>query len=346
MITKTAQTSKIKTRLNTGFIIGTLSLCLVATGLYTGSFLPQAFAQTSTGRSITISPPSLSFTVDPGDRKEGRLGLMNDSSEDILFDVLSYDMIVNDNLGTPEILPAGTIANNKYSASSWIGVDTPTVLVKANSRVDINYYTQIPADAGPGGHYAAIVYRPKRIETAKGSGAAINTQLATLVYYDVAGDIKESATVKRFTAPGLSEYGPVKLTTEITNDGDTHIRPTGTLTVKDMLGKTVVTKELTTANIFPGGISRVIEESVGKKWMFGKYEAKIVATYGRNNNLPLAASVAFWVFPWKIALLIVALIVAAILGFMYMKKNKHTTQRHTDGNTEPTQTPPATPQSS
>jgi len=341
MINKTVQPSELKKKLQSGILLGALSLSVLTTGLYTGALLPQAFAQTTEGRSVTISPPSLSFSVKPGDKAEGRLGLINDSNVDILFDVLSYDMIVTDNEGTPEILPAGTIANNKYSASSWVGVDAPTILVKANSRANINYYAQVPADAGPGGHYAAIVYRPKRIETTQGSGAAINAQLATLIYFDVAGDIKESARVKKFSAPGFSEYGPVNLTTEITNNGDTHIKPAGTLTVKNMLGQVIVSKQLASANIFPGGISRVIEDAVGTKWMFGKYEAKLMANYGRNNNLPLIATAAFWVFPWKIAVLVLALVAAAILGFLYMKKNK---KHGTPAPEEPAQpTPPPQP---
>lgn len=324
MIRKTARSRSLKKNMRTGILLGALALSLGVTGMYTQTFTPQVFAQVTGGRAITITPPSLTFAVKPGDKLEGKLGLMNDSGDDILFSIYSFDMIVQDNQGTPEILPSGTITNNKYSASSWLGVDSPTVLVKAHSRADINYYIQVPANAGPGGHYAAVVYRPKRIDTARGSGAAINQQLATLVYFDVAGPIKESAAVKRFSAPGFSEYGPIKITTEIVNNGDTHIKPTGTLTVKNMLGKTIVTKELSTANIFPGGISRVLEDMVGKKWMIGKYEATLTAAYGRSNNLPLVATVAFWVFPWKIAVLILFLLVAAVLGYIYMKKKKPT----------------------
>lgn len=310
-------------RLKIGAILVGLSTSLIATGIYAGAFLPSAFAQlASTGRTITITPPSLTLTVNPGDKSEGRLGLINDSSEDILFSVYVFDMIVTDNHGTPEILPAGTIQNNKYSASSWMGVDNPTLLVKANSRADINYYVQVPSDAGPGGHYAAVLYRPKRIETTKGSGAAINEQLATLVYFDVAGTIKESALVKSFKAPLFSEYGPVKLTAEVTNNGDTHIQPKGTMSVKNMLGKVIATKDIPDGRIFPGGISRLYEQTIGKKWMIGRYEASFTAMYGRSNNLPLVATVAFWVFPWKLALLIVALLVAAILGWLYMRKSK------------------------
>ncbi|MBI5044692.1 MAG: hypothetical protein HZC02_02095 [Candidatus Levybacteria bacterium] len=325
MIIKTAQKGSLVAKIQTGAIVTSLALSVLGTATYTG-LVDQISAQASTARSITITPPSLPFTVNPGEKKEGVLGLINESNDDIVFSVVIYDMIVEDNQGTPEFLPAGTISSNKYAASSWIGVDSPSLLVKAHSRGTLHYYVQVPADAGPGGHYAGIVYHPERVEIAKGSGAAINQQLATLVYFDVAGPVKESAQVKQFSAPGFSEYGPVKLTTEISNFGDTHIKPTGTLTVTDMLGKVVASKKIQEQNIFPGGISRLFEESVGKKWMLGKYEAKLMATYGRNNNLPLVASVAFWVFPWKIALLIITLIVAAILGYLYVKKNKHTPQ--------------------
>lgn len=318
----TAQSSSLQSKLRREILSFVLSFSLLITLFYTEIGSYPVFAQTTTGRTITISPPTLSFSVDKGSKGEGRLGLINDSNDDILFSVFTFDMIVTDNKGTPEILPGGTIQNNKYSASSWIGVDSPTILVKAHTRADLRYYYQVPFNAGPGGHYAAIVYRPKRIETARGSGAAINQQLATLVYFDVSGTIKENAFIKRFEAPGFSEYGPIKITTEIVNNGDTHIKPTGTLTVKNMFGKTLLSKEMTTANIFPGGVSRVFEETIGKKWMFGKYEAKLIASYGRNNNLPLVATVAFWVFPWKVAVLIVALIIVAILGYLYMRKTK------------------------
>ncbi len=345
MIQKPALSASSVNKLQTGVVLAGLALSVLTTGFYTGAFSKQAFAQSTEGRALTITPPSLSFSVKPGDKSEGNLGLINDSSEDILFSIYSFDMIVNDDQGTPEILPSGTIQNNKYSASSWLGVDTPSVLVKAHSRADFHYYFQVPLNAGPGGHYAAIVYRPKRIETAQGSGAAINEQLATLVYFDVAGQIKENATVKQFKAPFFSEYGPVQLTTEITNNGDTHIKPMGTITIKNMLGKVIETKTLNTGNIFPGGISRIFSESLGKKWMIGQYTASLMATYGRSNNLPLVATVAFWVFPWKLAVLILALIIAAILGLLYMKRGrKHTPPTQSTPPQQPIQqTPPQAP---
>ncbi len=320
----TAQPSSFKRKVANTAVLSALALTVItASGSMPG--LSSVFAQSENtgGRSITISPPSLPLNLKPGERTEGKLSLINDTSGDISFDVYVYDMIVTNNVGTPEILPGGTILNNKYSASSWIGIDNPTLTVKAKDRADLRYYAQVPQDAGPGGHYAAIVYKPRQVNQATHTGAAISQQIATLVYFDVAGDVKEAALIKNFDSPGFSEYGPVALSAEVTNNGDSHIRPQGKFSVKDMFGKVIATKDIPEGNIFPGGISRVYETAVGKHWMVGRYTATFTATYGRASNLPLMATIAFWVFPWKVAVAILVLIAAAVLGYLYMRKNKH-----------------------
>lgn len=321
MIYKAAQRSSIR---NKAVIvaISALSFVAISTLPVTTSLTYAQVQEAGQGRQLLISPPTISLTVKPGDTSEGTVSFINDSNEDMEMEISVYDVIVQDNFGTPQILPGGTIENNKYSASSWIGVNTPRFTAGAKKRTNIQYYYQIPGNAGAGGHYAAIVFRPKPFTTTGGTGSAINMQLSSLVYFDVAGTITESATVKSFTAPGFSEYGPVSLKAEIINKGDTHIKPVGTFKVTDMLGKTITSKEVPAGNIFPGGISRIYEQTVGKKWMIGRYTATFMATYGRSNNLPLVATVAFWVFPWKVALLVVLLIAAAVLGYLYMKKNK------------------------
>lgn len=341
MTYRTAQVTSLKSKVATIGLVSALSFGTLLTAV--SADLIPAFAQvqqTTKGRQLTITPPSLPLSVKPGDTAEGTVGLINDSNEDLDMEISVFDVIVQDDLGTPEILPGGTIENNKYSASSWLGVSTPRFVAKAHQRTDIRYFYQVPGNAGPGGHYAAIVFRPKPFTAAAGTGAAINMQLSTLVYFDVAGPIKESASVKSFTAPGLSEYGPVKLKALVKNDGDTHIKPVGTFSVKNMMGKVIATKEIPAGNIFPGGIARAYEQAVGKKWMFGRYTATFMASYGRSNNLPLVASVAFWVFPWKIALLILVILIAAILGYIAMKRNKH---GHNTPEAQPQQpqTPPA-----
>jgi len=61
-----------------------------------------------------------------------------------------------------------------------------------------------------------------------------------------------------------------------------------------------------------------------------------LASYGVNNNLPLTATLYFFVFPWRLALIIILVVVAVILGLMYWKKRKGT-QKKTESNTRETQ---------
>jgi hypothetical protein len=277
-------------------------------------------AQTQTGqRTFTIIPPTESITTNPGGTKEGVMKIVNDSDEAVTFTISIQDYVVIDTAGTPNLLPPNTLSN-KYSASSWIGVDPSIVTVPAHQRKELNYYIQVPIDAKPGGHYAAAVYTPAPGKGASGTGASVNTQLGTLFYINVNGDIKESALIDSFKANMFQEYGPVKILTKIKNLGDLHIKPVGTITITDLLGRKVATLSFPQHNIFPDSI-RDYESTFEQKLLIGPFTAKLVASYGKANNLPLVATMTFWVFPWKITLILILVIIAVILATMYWKKN-------------------------
>jgi len=273
-------------------------------------------------QSITMTPPAIKVSLNSGDTTEGTLGLINDSDGNLSFVVRVYDFVVNDNQGTPQILPQGTLTNNKYSASSWVAVAPDTFTVKAHERFNFNYYIKVPNQAAPGGHYAAIVYQPINPNAESGSGARIQTQLATLVYLTVNGPVNEYAKVTKFTAPSFQEFGPIEIQTEIKNYGDIHMSPQGIISIKDMFGRTLETTYLQNRNIFPGNVALLYKNTLGSTWMFGRFTAKFVGSYGTNNNLPLIGTLSFWVFPWRAALVIIFIITAAVLGFLLWKKKK------------------------
>ncbi len=283
--------------------------------------LNTGFAQAQTApRTITIVPPSKEHALNPGDKTEGILKVVNDGTTPITFTATVRDYVVNDNAGTPTILPPNTLSN-KFSAANWIAVTPTNFTIQPHQRQEINYYVQVPADARPGGHYAAIVYEPTDIIGVQGTGTGVQTQIGTLFYIDVNGAIKESANVKQFTAAGFNEYGPVKISTEILNNGDLHIKPVGTITVKNIFGGVVATQALPAHNIFPEA-SFLFKNALGHKWMFGRYTATLNATYGKDSNLPLTATVAFIVFPWKVVTVVILIIIIIILAIVAFKRNK------------------------
>lgn len=286
-------------------------------------------------RTITIVPPTVQKTLNPNDKVEGTMKVINDSDEPITFNVAVQDFIVADNQGTPNLLSPNTL-NKKFSAAAWVGVLPGTFTLAPRQKQMLSYYIQIPPDARPGGHYAAVTYTPVNPEGVSGSGASIETKVGTLFYITINGAVSQSSFVTKFFTNAFQEYGPVKIETQVKNFGDLHVRPTGKITVTDILGRTVELSSLEELNIFPTA-ARDYVNIVGKTLMIGPFTAKLVASYGKNNNLPLIASVSFWVFPWRITLVIVLIVIALVLGWKLWKKRGTNTQK--DANKESEQSP-------
>jgi len=299
-------------------------LSLFAVSLLSVVFaLKKAQAQT-TFVSYTISPPTLQFTLKPGEKTEKILKITNHTTNTLEFVTTTVDFVVNDKAGTPELLPVGTLKDNRFAASSWSTVLPDTITVEPGKTATTTLYLQVPGDARPGGRYFAVTFRPLNAGVLDQSGAMVNPVTGSLVYLTVAGQMKEKAEVTQFKVPSFSEYGPIKFMTEIKNTGDVHINPKATIEVKNLFGKTVFTSALANLNIFPG-TSRVYENSWEEKILFGKYNAKLSGYYGTNGNLPLTAIATFWVIPYKliaIAVLTIAIILLLIFGFRKKEKSQ------------------------
>ncbi len=319
------------------------TLAVVSLSLLTMVGIKYAHAQQAI--TFTISPPVINATLNPGDKSEGVMKIINDTNQTQNYTVSVQDFIVDNSQGIPHILPPDTLPQ-KYSAASWIGVDNPSLSVPAHTRVTFNYFIQTPANARPGGHYAAALIGPDTSSTLSNSGTGVSGKIGTLFYIDINGNIVEHADVAAFQANGFQEYGPVTINTLIRNQGDLHITPLGTITLKDMLGRVVATEKLDQHNIFPGGIARAYQNVFGQnQFMIGPYTAKLAATYGRNNNLPLVATLTFWVFPWKVVTLVILILIALILAVKVLRsrKGKPPVEHHEEEDKKVTETPVETP---
>lgn len=292
---------------------------------------PQVKAQEAL-RTFTVVPPTIQQTLNPGQSVEGNMKVINDSEKTLTFTATIQDFIVEDTLGTPSLIPPNTLSK-RFSAASWIGVTPAVFTVEPHQKQTLSYYLQVPLDARPGGHYAAVVFKPVNTLGVSGTGASVETQVGSLFYVGVNGPIVELSQISKFFANSFNEYGPINIQTQIKNLGDLHIKPQGTLTISDMFGRTLKTEKLNEVNIFPTA-ARDYANSFGQKIMIGRFQAKLLASYGQNNNLPLVASVYFWIFPWKITLIAILAIVALALGVKYWKKRESVTQKNTEKNTD------------
>jgi len=279
---------------------------------------------------LVVAPARQTIEVDPGKTTSFVVRFYNTGIEPISGTFKVADFIVDNNEGSPNFLEGPTTLSKRFAAAQWVTLSTEKGTIPSRDMVIIDGKIHVPADANPGGKYFAVFFEPtSEIPEATGSkqeeAASISMRIAGLVYLKVSGPIAEGANIVSFSAPNFSEYGPVTITTEIKNSGDYHITPKGQIVIKNIFGREVARESLQETNIFPDA-SRVIVSKLGTKWMVGKFTASLDATYGESGKA-LASALSFWVFPWKLAVVITLAIIIIVLIIIiifnrFVKKEK------------------------
>lgn len=280
-------------------------------------FSKIALAQSALG--LTAIPPRLEINVNPGQVITKEIKVRNESRSEKIISTSVKDFIVTDDLGTPLQIESTDESSNRWTASSWIQISPSQVKLKPGETKSLVLTIITPENALAGGHYAMILHTPAKEVSLTQTGATIETNVGTLVYITVAGNITENALVKDFSAPKFSEYGPINFRTIITNLSDIHITPSGSINIYNLLGGKSAQIKLDNTNIFPS-TSREFTNIFNRKFLFGRYKAQLNAVYGTTGQL-LTATIFFWVIPYKLIALLLAIIVVIVLILKLKKKS-------------------------
>lgn len=272
-------------------------------------------AQQQNDFGIVVFPARQQIDVQPGEEKTIAISFMNQTLFPATGILGKADFIVKGDDNTPIFLEEGKLSG-RYSAAEWIELPYKNMAIPAYDKTIVYIKIKIPENASPGGHYAAVFFEgtPSTPQaTSEKEGTAVTApRVAALLYFRVAGNIKEEAIVSKFLAPNFLEYGPIKVETSVLNKGDIHITPKGTIELYDMFGKLVDQSKLEEKNIFPGALTKY-ENDLGKKWMFGKYTIALKAGYG-DKGKGLQAKRTIIVFPYRAVA--VVLLAFGIFGYL------------------------------
>lgn len=286
--------------------------------LVTSFLLPvSCFAQSSLG--LSAIPPRLEITVKPGQTITKTIKVRNESKIEKIISTDIKDFIVVDDSGTPVQVDSKDLSN-RWTASSWIQVSNTKLKLKPGETQSLSVTVIAPEDALPGGHYAMVLHSPSNDTVLSETGAVIQTNVGTLVYITIPGDINESALIKDFSAPNFSEYGPIPFKATISNFSDIHIAPRANINVTNFLGFKTASLALDSTNIFPY-TSREFTTTLNKQLLLGKFKAQLTAAYGTAGQIA-TASIFFWVIPYKLIITLVAILTIIILIIKLKKTNQ------------------------
>lgn len=261
-----------------------------------------AFAQDSF--SLSVSPPTFEFNVNPGDIVENSIRVENLTDNPISVAVDYRNFIAVGEEGAVNLTEDG----DNFSLNKWIESDSPNFVIPPKNRQIFKYKINIPNNVEPGGHFGSIVFKSVGNNIPSQTGAAVFQEIATLILVKVAGNTTEKANLITFHSfKNFWEYGPVSFESRIQNKGNIQVKPTGFVIIKNIFNQKIATIPLESKNILPGAIRRNTFVW-NKKYLFGFYTATQYLNYGISNQ-QLIASTNFYGFPWKVGSLIISVII-------------------------------------
>ncbi len=273
-------------------------------------FAVRQYAQKA-NNGLSIAPSNFDLTINPEETAKGDIRLTNLLDRTIKIKAEKRNFTAEGEEGSVFL----TEKETSFSLSSWIKI-TPEIDT-LNSRETKTFKFEItpPKNAEPGGHFGSVVFSTLPDNQLKKTGAYLSQEIASLFLVRIPGKVTEKAVVESFSSnKKFYEFGPITFTTRVKNLGGVHIKPYGSVSIEGILGQEFNTN-LPSENILPGAV-RKINATLHKKFLIGKYTARLTAAYGANNE-QLTASYVFYVFPVRFG---IAIAIVIFILFLIRKR--------------------------
>jgi P pilus assembly chaperone PapD len=186
--------------------------------------------------SVEVSPLRVELKAAPGAATTQSITVTNTGKEPVrLRSTVSDWHLARD--GAPQFVPA---ADARYSATSWVRVAPPEIVVAAGSEVIVRFTLTVPADAGPAGYRTGILFEFAPADgppVPKAREVQVRSRIATLIYANVGEPpaAVELTDLQPRAIPGQ----PAQIVAVLKNTGKRTVRTRGTLTLYDKAGKAV-----------------------------------------------------------------------------------------------------------
>ena len=281
----------------------------------------------------------IELEAEPGGSANGIVKLYNESSDNLFLDLELEAFTSGNESGQPVYLPP----ESKFDYLDWFTVGQDSILLTPQQIALVPFSVDVPTDAVPGGYYAVIFWKNSGATAPKTAPIVVSSRVGTLVFLKVKGDIKESGELVEFgTGNGQSVFYelPVNFVVRFANTGNIHLRPRGSIELKNIFGDTkILAVNSDQRNILPNstrlfattwGYGAVGSNMIQQFWnelkqefnngSFGRYTATLNLTYGDSEQSLVSPPVSFWVVPWR--LLVVTLAGLAVVVFLFRLNRK------------------------
>lgn len=274
---------------------------------------------------FVVEPGRNEVILDRGQHVTKYISITNRINKTVNYVLSKEDLVGSDSPDTPVRLLGDE--KGPYSIKDFIQPEVDSFSLKFGEKITIAVDISVPEEAEPRGYYGALIISTTPglnedgtvTNEAKG-GARIVSRIGSLFLVKVNGEGREESSLHDFKTIGpkrtIFTNPPEGFEVALKNTGTVHLVPYGTVTIKNMVGKTVDILPINAYFSLPDSI-RYIQTTWDKKFGFGRYTAdlSLYKGYGTENA---QATIAFWILPWKIIIIVVLSILILVLIFYYI----------------------------
>lgn len=316
-------------------LLAVLVLAMMLTPLATRAQSPAV-----AGNGLQISPSIIELRADPGETIETTIRVRNVTADAVLAITEVNDFVAEDENGTPSfIFEDDKSEPNPFGLKDYISSVNQVALESLEQKV-VTVTIAIPEDANPGGHYAVVRFTAIPANQTNNQGqlsAQLSASVGTLILVNVEGEVTESLKVLEFGAArfdttdgviidkGIKSWfrrGPLAVVARIENSGNSHVKPIANITLKNMLGNEVSSVELNNPprNVLPNSTRKFVNQ-LPDKFYFGKYTLETSIAYGQGGGNIITTSATFWVIPYDLIAILLAVLVGIFFGARTFKRS-------------------------
>lgn len=304
--------------------------------------LVSAQAKDEGGFVLQVSPSPIISTVKPGETSKIDFQVRNSGTKTEELKVELRKFTVSEDSGQIELtqeLPK--------EVTDWIKISNPVFTIEPGTSFTETMVASPPTDVGFSYSFAVVISRNKEPVQATGK-TALKGSIAvfTLLTVDRPGAERKFEISEFSTSRRVYEFLPVNFQVKLKNTGNTIVLPYGNVYIQKSPNASQpesVLKVNENGSYLLPGVTRAYPTmwvdgfpvyqtittngashtkltwgwSKAQNFRFGKYYAKIVAVYNDGQrDVPVQATISFWVIPWKFLLVGLLVLIVLIVGIV------------------------------
>lgn len=281
-------------------------------------FPANSFAQSS--QILSVTPPLFQISVEPGDLWQSMVKVVNSNP----YPITVYAEVVNfspkGEEGQGKFVPIFNGGQEGTTLAEWIDVIGGPYIIPAEQSKEVPFIVQVPDNAAPGGHFAAILIGTQPLDSDDEVLVQTSQVVTSLFFVRIAGDIVEKANIRQFSVENwFVETPSSEFILRFENKGNVHIQPRGDITIYNMWGKErgviPINKQTHFGNVLPESVREFYFRWEGERSFtdIGRYSAEVVLSYGEDGHKTVDAKTFFWVVPVKSGLITFGIVIGFIL---------------------------------